>query len=281
MVVLIAGLLVIQTVPFGRTAAPASAAAAELNLVADRVNASDPPLHPGQFRYVVTHAWSLGTSMFTDKSGNSTGPTLSLLVEDVRETWVPADPKQGCLIRDGTTGKYKWVNGSDEAARANGMELPTARTEERWERCLDHLGAWQVPTPEWLATLPRDPHQLYDLLRAATANRGNDPDLEMLVYVADALRGGLVPADLRAALYRALALVPALEITDRSANLDGRVGVGYGVSRAGFRQEMIIDPDTGQFIGERETTTRDMDDLKAGTVRSYTSVTTSVVDKAG
>jgi hypothetical protein len=40
---------------------------------------------------------------------------------------------------------------------------------------------------------------------------------------------------------------------------------------------MRTPPNTGQFIGERETATRDMDTLKAGTVLSYTSV----VDKAG
>jgi hypothetical protein len=219
--------------------------------------------------------------MFVGKDGGTTNGNLSYLEEQLAETWVPADATKECLIRSGTTGKYQWVQGSDEAAKAAGIELPTARSQDRRERCADKPGSWQEPTPAWLASLPRDPHQLYGKLRADTANRGQDPDLEMLVYVADSLRGGLVPADLRAALYRALALMPALEITDRAANLDGRVGVAYGIGKAGTRQEMIIDPTTGQFIGERETTTRDMDGLKAGTVTSYTSVSTAVVDAEG
>jgi hypothetical protein len=278
---LIAGFLVVQTVSFGHRPPAASAAAEALNSAADKVGASDPPLGPTQFRYVATHAWNLGSFIMVGKGGNTSSLNLSLLQENLSETWVPADPARDCLIRRGATGNYRWVHGSDAEAKAAGIDLPKPDSADSREKCAQGPGNWQEPTPAWVAALPRDPHRLYDKLRADTAGRGQDPDLEMLVYVADALRGGQIPADLRAALYLALALVPVLEITDRAANLDGRVGVAYGIDRAGTRQEMIVDPNTGQFIGERETTTKDRDDLKAGTVTSYTSVTTAVAGTEG
>jgi hypothetical protein len=277
----VAGFLAVQAIPFGEKRPAASAAVVELNSTADRVGAPDPPLRPGQYRYVNTHAWYQQTAALVDKAGNQTTDSLTLLGEQVTETWLPQDPKEECLIRSGTTGNYKWIKGSDVEAKAAGLDLPTAQTEDRRERCLDHPGNWQQPNPEWLAALPRAPVELYNQLRAATEGRGRDPDLELLVYIADTMRGGQVPTDLRVALYRALALVPALEITTRSANLDGRVGVAYGVNRAGVRQEMIIDPDTGQFIGERETLTTAMDGLPVGTVTASTSVTTGVAPAIG
>ncbi|MGC7095792.1 hypothetical protein ACPZ19_14060 [Amycolatopsis lurida] len=116
------------------------------------------------------------------------------------------------------------------------------------QRC-QGLNGWHRPTPEQLATLPDDPARFHDWMRAETAGEGRDN------------------------LYRAPAMVPALEIRDEHADLDGRLGVGLGVESGGHLYEIIVDPDTGQFIGERQSTTDD--------VSSYTSVTTGVVDKIG
>ncbi len=68
-------------------------------------------------------------------------------------------------------------------------------------------GCWQVPTADFLAALPRDARQLYDRLRAdSPADRHRYTGV--LTYAIDALQTGLVPADLRAAVYRALLLRP-------------------------------------------------------------------------
>ena len=84
--------------------------------------------------------------------------------------------------------------------------------------------------------------------------------------MADLLRSGLVPADLRAALYRVLGKVPGLEITEQVANLDGKKGTAYGISDDGTRHDVIIDPATGQFIGERQITDEGFEGIPAGTV---------------
>jgi hypothetical protein len=94
-------------------------------------------------------------------------------------------------------------------------------------------------------------------------------------YATNLLRTGISPADLQASLYRALRLVPGLEVTDEAANLDGRVGTTMGVTdEHGRRVEAIIDPRTGEFIGERVI---DAD----GVNETSTAVTTDGVDELG
>lgn len=282
-----AGTLVVQTVQFGGRA-PSAAAVSQLNSAADRVAPADQPLGPGQYRYVATHAWWMSTSVLRDGS-------YSYLAENLLETWVPADQKQEWLWRRDVTGARKWIGGTEEEARAAGVPVDAAGWPEgEWRApCGDWFaaekgrlpcagdGSWQIPTPEFLSALPRDADELFDRLRADTGSRGADADLEMLVYVADVLRTGLVPADLRAALYRVLARVPGIDVTEQVANLDGQKGAAYGISAKGIRRDVIVDPVTGQFIGEREVTEAGFNNVPPGSVISYTSMTTAVVDGMG
>lgn len=283
----VAGLLVAQTVSFNGNPPGASAAAAELNAAADRVGASDPPVGPGQYRYVGTRAWWMSM-------GEPDGKRMAYLEENLIETWAPAQYDQEWMQRRGTTGNRKFLLGTEEQAKASGMLDSRGAVEgEKRARCGDFYasdegrepcareGNWQIPTPDFLAGLPKDAKQLHDRLRADTAGRGQGPDEEMLVYVADVLRAGTVPADVRANLYRVLAMVPGVKVTDRAANLDGKVGVAFGVGEGKSRKEIIIDVATGQFIGERETAGDDIDGIEPGTVISFTSVETAVVDKIG
>jgi hypothetical protein len=132
-------------------------------------------------------------------------------------------------------------------------------------------------------SLPRDPRQLYDTLRDFEAREHGDGDrsYRMLSHAAELLHTGLAPAGLRPALYRMLAMVPGLRITEKVANLDGREGIAFGVARRDQRLDVIIDPATGQYIGEREITLEDSGGVPAGTVQEYTSVEVAVVDDRG
>jgi hypothetical protein len=279
----VASVLVVQTVQFDDTI-PSAAAVEQLNSAAAKVGAVDEPLGPGQYRYIATHAWWMASM-----------DEYSYLAENLLETWVPADVTQEWLLRRDVTGARKWVSGSEEEARKAGFPIDEAgwpegewrapcgdwfAAEEGRDPC-ERPGSWQVPDQEFLAALPRDTQALFDRLRAETDGRGQDPDLEMVVYVADVLRTGQVPADLRAALYRALAKVPGLDITEQVANLDGVAGTAYGISAHGMRHDVIVDPATGQFIGERQVTEEGFDRIPAGTVTEYTSVTTAVVPAMG
>lgn len=274
----VAAVLVVQLVQFGDRMP--NAAAEQLNEAADRVAAVDTPLGPGEYRYIATHAWWMASM-----------DEYSYLAENLLETWVPADQRQEWLWRRDVTGARKWVAGTEAEAEAAGFPIDEPGWPEgEWRaRCGDWFadepctspGTWQTPDEEFLASLPRDTGALYDRLRADTNGRGPDPDLEMLVYTADVLRSGLVPADLRAALYRVLARLPSLVVTEEFANLDGVKGTAFGISADGQRHDIIVDQKTGQFIGERQVTEEGWGNVPAGTVTEYTSVTTAVAPGMG
>ncbi|MCC8250702.1 CU044_5270 family protein [Saccharothrix luteola] len=281
--VLVAGALLAQTVSFGGPA-PATAEAVQAldRAAAQAIGAVDEPVGPGRYRYVATHAWWMG-------SASPEGKEFAWLAEHVQETWTPQDPRDEWLLRQDQTGGRQWVIGTEEEAKAIGLRTGSRWPEGEWraacgdffgESNCEEPGSWQRPTAQWQASLPTDPAALYERLRAdAPANdRG---DAALLTYAADALRSGLIGKDLRAALYQALTRLPGLEVTEQQANLSGRVGIALGVDDGDRRHDIIIDPETGLFIGERQVVTAWFDEFDSGTVVSFTSVTTGVVDAIG
>jgi hypothetical protein len=98
------------------------------------------------------------------------------------------------------------------------------------------------------------------------------------------LQAGLVPADLRAALYRALLLLPTVtmaETADDKASKRQGPGVSLVLDDGTLRTEILIVPANGQFAGLRRTLARDAGGLKAGTLTESSDVTMAVVDAIG
>ena len=132
------------------------------------------------------------------------------------------------------------------------------------------------------SSLPRDPQALLNLIYERTKGAGQSPGSEAFVTIADGLRTGVVPADLRAALYKAAALIPGVTVTDREATIDGRTGIALGIptSDGVARTDILIDPVSGLVIGEQDVLLKDHQGSPAGTVTSWSSVKTSVVNSA-
>ncbi|GAB2752325.1 CU044_5270 family protein [Amycolatopsis magusensis] len=270
----VAGVLVLPALPFGDETGVPSAAAEVLNRSADRIGTADDPVPPGQYRYVEKRSWLM---TFTERG--------SYLGERVTQLWVPAAWSEEWVQRDYGTAKRKWIEGGaadlPEPERLDGqgaMQEVRARCGDFFVAPADQCrvpGSWGQVTPEFLASLPSDPVQLYQRLRADTAGKSPHPDLDVLTQAADALGDGLLPAPVRANLFRALAMVPSLQISDRNITVDGRIGIGLGVDRDGFKEELVIDQETGQLIGVRTTDTRN------GSVRNYTSVVTGAASGIG
>jgi len=248
------------------------------------LGATDEPVAPGQYRYIETHAWN---TVFDGDSSIFQDETLS-------QVWVPAnpdDPAEDWMLDRRPTGSRVWIEGAEEQAREDGTSTDPADINLSLQTTAPcgnfygpgpcpRAGLWQDPTPSFLASLPRDPAQLYQRLLADAPDNGRG-NAELLVYAADALRTGLVPADLRAALYQTLTRLDGVDLVDQAVNLDGRVGTAIGIDDGQFRQDIIIDPTTGAFIGEREVLTGDYDGAPDGTTFNYTAVRTAVVDTIG
>lgn len=274
-------------------------AAQVLQRAAANIDQRETPLAEGQYRYVDTHAWWAVTSDGGngDKHGEP-GKMLTYLEEKRLERWVPAELNDEWMKRETTTGEYKWVVGSDAEAEDLNLPLPEKKTDVVRAACGDFVpergvdrcvrpGDWDRPTPQWIATLPRDPHDLLARLRedAEPSSKDAGPlDSFALKVAAEAWRTGLLPSDVRKALFEAIALMPDVEVTEEAANLDGRKGTALGIvggSDASSRFDIIIDRETGEYLGDRGVVLDSAGGIPAGTTMAYTAVSTAVVDGQG
>ena len=253
-------------------------AATILNKAADNITATDPAAKPGQWWKVTTSGFNLaiiGTS--------TTDPNAAVAILEGRTdtSYIAVDGSHATYTASGPATFVRQVGGAHVTAadlpdQFNGSgEVTTSNLAPN-----DTPGAWQAPTPAFLAALPRDPSALRQRLYDDTAGHGRSTDGEVFVYVADVLRSGLVPADLRGALYRVLATVPGVEITSRTATIGTAKGIAFGWYEAtdGTRQEIIINPANGDLIGERDVTVTNVGDIPAGTVTGETVVTRTLAN---
>ncbi len=273
----------------------ARSAADQLRAAAARIDQVDMPLRPGQYRLIVEHVW-WGSQL------DEAPEYYTWLGEERYETWVPQDQTQDWLWLRGETGKRKWLRGTEKQARADGAvgddapwpqetyRMPCGDwfAKEQGRKPCSMKGDWGWPTEEFLDSLPRDPDKLLASLREELAPPPDlqgpmkeTPDklaMETLMHVMVVIP---VPPDLRAAFYRVLAELPTVEVTEQFANLDGRKGTAFGVADDYRRVDMIIDPKTGRYIGERSVLVAPLNGVKAGTVYSYSAVDTAIVNGIG
>ncbi|HYI33993.1 MAG TPA: CU044_5270 family protein [Glaciibacter sp.] len=244
------------------------------------IETSDPVVANGQYLRVDTSAVYGATSV--DEEGRA----VSYLTINTDQLYVPSD----------RGGDWVWKRSLSKPHQFFGKESERVAWESYNSVVKEHgddgellqapkgsfYGTPSPVSPSALADLPEDPHQLLNHIYRITLGQGNSPDGEALVFIADLLRSGVVPAEQRAALYRAAALIPGIEIVEEQATLDGRTGIAIGryESADKTRQDIIIDPGTGHLIGERRVQLEADWGYPAGTATAWTAVTTSVVDAA-
>jgi hypothetical protein len=237
----------------------------------------DVVLKPGQFLYVRNRTT---TSSMAEGDGDSLKWLYT--TDETYETWIPADQGQLWEHKRTSSGVQHWLKGSQAADRPDNW--PPLQVLGDWKaRNGDFFGDqpnvdFRHPTPAYLAALPRDPKKLYEKLRAEAVG---DEGPTLLREIGEGLDSGLIPADLRKAVFQALAYLPKLQVVDKEADLDGRPGQAFGMLDDNQLDELIIDTTTGQYLGSRETLVRDWQGIKAGTVLSSSSLTTKVVDAMG
>lgn len=245
------------------------AAASVLNSAADVAShESDPVVAPGQYLKIQTTAVSTeGSTPYQTKQTD--------------EQYIPADRSKTWIWVQGATTVYKTF-GPASAAAAKLRIDPNATASWIPGPGGRYYGGPQPGDVADLATLPTDPTQLLGYIYDHTRGQGDSRNGEAFVWIADRLTSGTVPASIRATMFRTVAMIPGVVVTDQTANLDGRMGVavGYTDTVTSDRQDLIVDPNTGAFIGERDVRVTPKTGLPAGTVWDSTAVTTSVVDSA-
>jgi RNA polymerase sigma-70 factor (ECF subfamily) len=273
---LTAALVLTNVVGFAGWRGGAEPAAADVlhSAAVAAIETSDPVVGPGQYLLVATTAVNM-------TEGQTETVTASYLAIEKDELYIPADREDDWMWVRHPSEVYKTF-GPDSEFVAN---LSGDERSDQDELLQAPAGAFYGGEPSLsfgdLDALPRNPVQLLNYIYRVTLGSGPSPDGEALVYIADRLRTGIVPADLRAAFYEAAARIPGVTITEGQATLDGRTGVAIGRDEGtSFRQEIIIDPATGLFIGERQVALSASMSAPAGTAIGWSAVTTSVADSA-
>ncbi|MEU0532624.1 CU044_5270 family protein [Amycolatopsis tolypomycina] len=250
------------------------------------VGAADQPVGPRQFRLVAEHTWvQRGV-----QTGDGTGYTY--LWEQQVDRWIPADERDVWQETRKILSTGRFLGGSVPQAQAPEPAI-TNTDQGQWQgRCGDFFpkakpakkcgdaGDWD--SPAFYAALPRDPAALYAKLQQLTKGRGSTPSV-MFHFGIEILRAGQMPAQLRAQWYRALAKIPGIKVLAASANLDGRTGVALGLDDRHAIRQLIIDPGTGAFLGERTIAGAEPEQpwLKPGTELGASAITTAVVGRLG
>ncbi|TFC25411.1 hypothetical protein E3O25_12355 [Cryobacterium sp. TMT1-3] len=189
--------------------------------------------------------------------------------DQIMDVYMPADPEaEWTLYRD-------WGN------------MPGVLTGESIETTRAVDGRFYDPGHSWVnvdyADIPLDGAAAYEWIDAQYNGGSASRDEDNFVRITDILRSGLVPAPQRAALLDALSRISGVTATDNVANLDGVTGIAIGrneMLRAGERQEIIIDPDTGLVIGERAMSGTTLFGWGVNEEMSLTAIETTVVDTA-
>jgi hypothetical protein len=77
-------------------------------------------------------------------------------------------------------------------------------------------------------------------------------------FIGDVLRDNLAPPDVQAAIFRALPMIPGVQLQRDAEDAAGRHGVAFArVHDRHIRVELILDPRTYEYLGLRQTTVRD------------------------
>lgn len=272
----VAGLIAGDVVGLAGWRGGATAQAAEVlnNAAESAITTTDPVVNPGQYLRIKS------TNVWMSETWTEDGSKYLWLDTEKFDMFIPADRSDEWVWqRSGRVPTTYFDGRAKEYVLEQGIQAhPELLRAPR--------GEFYGTSGGWLSTdmsaFPRDPYRLLNSIYKQTLGKGQSVDGEALVFIADLLRTGIVPADLRAALYKAAAMIPGVAITEGQANLNGRTGVAIGhTDSSGIgRKEIIIDPKTGQLIGEREVLNQAYQVIPAGTAIAWTAIETSVSDTA-
>lgn len=180
------------------------------------------------------------------------------------ESWDSVDGTRAGLYRE--TGRGEWAGEPAPKPGERGYEVSTNYRH--------------------LSTLPTDADEMYDWLReTAPKYSGQEIDQAMFVLVGDLIRQAIVPPEVSAALYRAVAKIPGVMVIDNAVDAAGRPGIAIARNDPDnpSRDEWIFDKKTHEFLGERAVATSARSGgVEKGDVTSNTAILDrAVVDKAG
>jgi hypothetical protein len=214
------------------------------------------PVRDDQFVYVE----SITTSASFDE-GAGGAPALE---SQQRRIWLSADGTHDGLVstrpRDGSGD---WTARPLPGCRDGAMEM---RKGDRT------VSVACEPTPGYHGDLPTDPGAMLTYLRGRGGSK-NGPDQDAFTAAGDLIREAYLPPAVLAAVFEAVGRIPGVTVAGTATDEAGQTGVAVTRDEIqGSRVELIFDPETYDYLGERVVVRRDQDGLRAGQVLNSTAV---------
>jgi hypothetical protein len=244
-VVLVVGLRAAPNPPDGPTVVPAAVTQLldRAALAAER----SPELNPRPDQFILYKS----LTMYTMGSAISTGGETRYLYRADRQMWSSVDGKHDGAIW------WKYL-----APRPYpGWPLPAEALREVGKTMLlPALACMSAGGPEWarrdypyLKSLPTDAKGMLAAIRRSTGQSAPS-DLQVWRAVGDMLVESYLPPAQRAAVFRAAKLIPGVTVVQGAKDAADRTGVAVARidEEAGVRAEIIFDPKTYLYLGERE-----------------------------
>jgi hypothetical protein len=158
-------------------------------------------------------------------------------------------------------------NGRSNPANGTAWALPAGRC---------------APQPAYLTGLPTSaPAMLAYLYR--NSHGKNPPAVQAFITAGDLIREAYIrPAAALAALFAAAAQIPGVSVAEHAVNAAGQHEVAVQQTYHGISEQLIFNPRTHAFIGERQVAVSASSGLSVGTVLDSTAILgLAVVDQAG
>jgi hypothetical protein len=211
-----------------------------------------------------------------------------------RQTFTPPRDDQWIYIQDRFTGHDGRIETQSYWHRADGEGVAYLENGKLHVENLQWPKGRPKPILEsykGLASLPTDPAALLRWAYAQDMENG-DTSKDGVVYLLfnHVLRGNILPPELEAAIFRALKQIPG--VTLQTVDIFGKPAYSLGFTDDWLHEELLIDPQTYVYRGERSIVVKNtrIDPLKAGNstgeVRKGSTViaerlSTAIVDKPG
>ena len=176
-------------------------------------------------------------------------PQNIVLITFDRRIWTSLE-RPGRLTENALSARYP---AAPEKRADRFTAAPPVPAPDRLDpRAAYQLGGLKL-TRRQLLDFPTDPATIYSRVRDADDSPATPA--AMFDQLGDALRESPAPPALRADLYRALALVPGIELLGPRSDSRERAGTAVAFTAGGRRGELIFDPETGDMLAEQTVIT--------------------------
>jgi hypothetical protein len=203
---------------------------------------------------------SIATSASLDASGGG----AATLESRQRRIWLSADGTHDGLIRTRPEdGSGDWTEQSLPGCR-DGVLAVRKGNETVQTTC--------EPTPGYHGDLPTDPGAMLSYLRGRGGSK-NGPDQDAFTAAGDLIREAYLAPPVLAAVFEAVGRIPGVTVAGNVTDEAGRAGVVLTRDEVqGSRAELIFDPKTYEYLGERVVVSHDQDGLRAGQILNSTAI---------